>query len=72
LFYLKFIVYRKRSITQCIETHRSFETLYEQEERILDNLQHRMEKLEPLSNDTNQLRQSTKIVTVYLIYPYSL
>jgi len=61
------MVYRKRSITQCIETHRSFGTLYEQEERVLDNLQHRMEKLEPVSNDTNQLRQSGKIVTVLFI-----
>jgi hypothetical protein len=49
---------------QCIETHRSFGTLYEQEERILDNLQRRMETLEPVSNDSTKLRQQGKIVTV--------
>ncbi|CAF0847061.1 unnamed protein product [Rotaria sordida] len=54
---------RKRSITQCMETHRSFETLHQQEERILDNLQQRIETLEPVSNDPNKLRQSGKTVT---------
>jgi hypothetical protein len=64
IFSISKIFYRKRSITQCIETHRSFGTIYEQEERILDNLQQRMETLEPVSNDTNKLRQNGKTVTV--------
>ncbi len=65
MFFNSFLIkYRKRSITQCIETHRSFGKLHEQEERILDNLQQRTETLEPVSNDTNKLRQTGKTVTV--------
>jgi hypothetical protein len=60
--------YRKRSITQCIETHRSFQTLYQQEERVLDNLQHRMESLEPVPNDRNKLQQMGKTVTVKITF----
>ncbi|CAF1012011.1 unnamed protein product [Rotaria sp. Silwood1] len=54
---------RKRSIAQCLETHRSFETLYIQEGQILDNLQQRIETLEPVPNDSNKLRLMAKTVT---------
>jgi hypothetical protein len=49
---------------QCLETYRSFNTVYEQETRVLDNLQRHVERLEPVSNDTNKLRQMGKNVTV--------
>ncbi|CAF5139739.1 unnamed protein product, partial [Rotaria magnacalcarata] len=53
---------RKRSITQCLETRRSFQTLYQQEEHILDTIQQRIETLEPVPNDPNKLRQLGKTV----------
>ncbi|CAF2417563.1 unnamed protein product [Rotaria sp. Silwood2] len=55
---------RNRSIAQCLETHRSFETLYQQEGHILDNLQQRIETLEPIPTDPNKLRLMAKTVTV--------
>ena len=58
------LLYRKRLMTDCIETYRSFKTLYQQEERVLDNLQQRIQILEPVSNDPNQLRQIETTVTV--------
>jgi hypothetical protein len=67
LFFFGSSLYRKRSITQCIETHRSFQTLYQQEERVLDNLQRRMETLEPVPNDPNKLQQMGKTVTVKIV-----
>ncbi|CAF3599478.1 unnamed protein product [Adineta steineri] len=54
---------RKRSITQCLDTYRSFKTVYEQEEHKLDGLQRRVETLEPVSNDTNKLRFMGKTVS---------
>ncbi len=56
--------FRKRSTTQCLETYRSFNTIYEQEEHTLENLQRRVDILEPISNDPNKLRQTGKNVTV--------
>ncbi|CAF4551278.1 unnamed protein product [Rotaria socialis] len=53
---------RKRSITQCLETGRSFQTLYQQEEHILDTIQQRIQTLEPVPNDPNKLRQLGKTV----------
>lgn len=62
LFFL--FIDRKRSLAQCADTQRSFETLYEQEELVLDNLQQRMETLEPITTDTNKLRLVGKTVAV--------
>lgn len=61
---LRPVLSRKRSITQCVETYRSFETLYEQEERIVENCQRRMETLEPVPNDPAKLRSAGKTVAV--------
>jgi hypothetical protein len=55
---------RKRSISQMMESNRSFQTLFDQEERLLNQLERRMQGLEPLSNDKDQLRRMTKTVTV--------
>jgi hypothetical protein len=55
---------RKRFILQMIESHRSFKTLFEKEEHILNNIEKRMQILEPISNDPNKLRRMAKTVTV--------
>jgi hypothetical protein len=55
---------RKRFILQMIESHQSFKTLFEKEEHILNNIEKRMQILEPISNDTNKLRRMAKTVTV--------
>ena len=60
------ILCRKRTITQCLDTHRAFENLYQQEERVLDNLQRRVEKLEPIPTESKKLQQMAKNVTVNL------
>ncbi|CAF4468439.1 unnamed protein product [Rotaria socialis] len=57
------IIQRKRSIKQTIEAYRSFKKLFEQEERILYNIEKRMQHLEPISNDSIQLKRMSKIVT---------
>lgn len=59
-----FILCRKRAITQCLDTHRAFENLYQQEEHVLDNLQRRVEKLEPIPTEPKKLQQMAKNVTV--------
>ena len=51
-------------MNKSIETYRSFETIYEQEEHILDSLQQRIQTLEPVSNDTAKLQRMGKTVTV--------
>ncbi len=65
-FKIKFIwiFYRKRSITQIIESYRLFKTLFEQEERILNHFEKRLQTLEPLSTKIDKLRRMTKTVTV--------
>ena len=55
---------RKRSISQMMESHRSFQSLFDQEERLLNQLERRMQGLEPVSHDKDQLRRMTKTVTV--------
>lgn len=55
---------RKRSITQVIESYRSFKTLFEQEERILQYFEKRFQALEPLSTNIDKLRGTVKIVRV--------
>ncbi len=56
--------YRKRSITEIIESHRSFQILFEHEERILNNFERHIQTLEPISTDINKLRKMAKPVTV--------
>lgn len=64
--HLSFILCRKRAITQCLDTHRAFENLYQQEDRVLDNLQRRVEKVEPIPTESKKLQQMAKNVTVNL------
>lgn len=47
-----------------MESYRSFQTIFDQEERLLNQLERRMQGLEPISNDKDQLRRMTKTVTV--------
>jgi hypothetical protein len=55
---------RKRSINHIIESHRSFKTLFEQEERVLNQFEKRIQALEPLPASTETLQGTTKTVTV--------
>ena len=66
-FIVVFIFSRKRAITQCQETHRAFENLYQQEERVLNNLQRRVESLEPVPTEAKKLQQMAKTVTVKIL-----
>ena len=56
--------YRKRSINQIIESHRSFKTLFEQEERVVNQFEKRIQALEPLPTNPDTLRELTKTVPV--------
>lgn len=65
---LRVVSNRKRLISQIIESHRSFKTLFDQEERILHYLEKRFQTLEPLSSHPDKLRSTTKHVTVSLLF----
>jgi len=58
------IFYRKRLMTQIIESHRSFKTLFEQEERVLHQFEKRVQALEPLPTTSETLQGISKTVTV--------
>ncbi len=58
------IFYRKRSMTQIIESHRSFKTLFEQEESVLHQFEKRVQALEPLPTTSETLQGISKTVTV--------
>ena len=47
-----------------IESHRSFKTLFEQEERLLQQFEKRFHTLEPLSTNIEKLRGTTQLVIV--------
>lgn len=47
-----------------IESYRSFKKLYEQEERIINHIEKRMQHLEPVPNDANKVQRTSKTVIV--------
>ena len=55
---------RKQLIVQILDSHRLFKTLFDKEEQILNNIEKRMQILDPITNDPEKIRRMAKTVIV--------